>query len=211
MADEALERPAVVTRRRRASSRGVVALARHVAAFSVRAWPVTLAVITLLGGAARFWNLNWDDGWYVFHPDERALNDVVRRLGPDLHPHFFYYGSLPIYLYRATAELLSAITGLDWLFPGRLPLVGRHYSALFSTAMLLLVFAIGRRLWGTAAGLLAATFASPPRLGPLAWPDDEAEETFQVFDHPTVRLFRNIGHLSVEELRTKLGAATAGP
>jgi hypothetical protein len=49
-----------------------------------------------------------------------------------------------------------------------------------------------------------ATFASPPRLGPLVWNDDGAEETFQVFDHPTVRVFRNEGRLSEGELRRLL-------
>ncbi len=49
-----------------------------------------------------------------------------------------------------------------------------------------------------------ATFASPPRLGPLVWPDDSAEETFQVFDHPTVRLYRNEKRLNVGTLRVLL-------
>ena len=78
--------------------------------------PCTLAllvIIVLLGGLARFWNLAWDDGAYSFHPDEWALNQVVRRLGSDLNPHFFFYGSFPVYLYRALAGTLSAATGID--------------------------------------------------------------------------------------------------
>ena len=68
---------------------------------------------------------------YTLHPDEWALNQVVRRLGPDLNPHFFFYGSFPIYLYRATAEALSWLTGLDWLDTSRVALIGRFYAALW--------------------------------------------------------------------------------
>ena len=49
-----------------------------------------------------------------------------------------------------------------------------------------------------------ATFAGPPRIGPWTWPDDSAEETFQVFDHPTVRLYRNTGRLAEAELLRRL-------
>lgn len=116
--------------------------------------------IVLLGALARFWNLNWDHGAYILHPDEWALNQVVRRLGPDLNPHFFFYGSFPIYLYRATASILTWLTGADWLDTSRVSLVGRFYSALASTMVLPVVFLAGRRLWGVTAGLLAAALAA---------------------------------------------------
>src|SRR5688572_3875174 len=121
---------------------------------------LALLAIVALGGLTRFWNLGWDRGAYTFHPDEWALNEAVRNLGSDLHPHFFFYGSLPIYLYRGIAEALSAATGLDWLEPERLVLVGRGLSALFSTVTLLLLFLVGRRLWGMGAGLLASAFGA---------------------------------------------------
>jgi hypothetical protein len=123
-----------------------------------------LAVVVLLGGLARFWNLAWDGGAYSFHPDEWALNQVVRRLGPDLNPHFFFYGSFPVYLYRALAGTLSAATGIDWLAEDHLSLVGRFCSALASTAMLPLMFVAGKRLWGHGAGLLAAGFGASAAL-----------------------------------------------
>jgi len=121
---------------------------------------VLLVIIIIFGALARSWNLNWDGGTYNLHPDEWALNEVVRTLGPDLHPHFFFYGSFPIYLYRATAEVLGILTGMDWLAQERLALIGRTYSALAGTAILPLVFAIGRQLWGNLAGLIAASCAA---------------------------------------------------
>lgn len=121
---------------------------------------LVLFSIVLLGAVARFWNLDWDGGAYTLHPDEWALNQVVRRLGPDLNPHFFFYGSFPIYLYRGTAEVLTWLAGTDWLDTTRLALIGRFYAALCGTLMLPLVFEVGRRLWGVTRGLVAASLAT---------------------------------------------------
>jgi hypothetical protein len=65
------------------------------------------------------------------------------------------------------------------------PTTARYYGLLFA---------------GKLGYTPAATFSSPPRLGPLEFPDDSAEETFQVFDHPTVRIFRNTAHLPPEQI-----------
>ena len=65
------------------------------------------------------------------------------------------------------------------------PLMGRYYRLLFA---------------GNLGYTPAATFRSAPRLGPLVFPDDSAEETFQVFDHPTVLIFQNTGHLTGDQL-----------
>jgi 4-amino-4-deoxy-L-arabinose transferase-like glycosyltransferase len=119
-----------------------------------------LFCVVLLGTVARFWNLDWDGGAYTLHPDEWALNQVVRRLGPDLNPHFFFYGSFPIYLYRGTAQALSWLSGLDWLDTSRVALIGRFYAALCSTLMLPIVFQVGRRLWGVTPGLVAASLTA---------------------------------------------------
>ena len=116
--------------------------------------------IVLLGTVARFWNLDWDAGAYTLHPDEWALNQVVRRLGADLNPHFFFYGSFPIYLYRGTAEALIWLTGVDWLDTSRVALIGRFYSALCGTLIIVMVFLVGRRLWSVTAGVIASGLAA---------------------------------------------------
>ena len=129
--------------------------------------PVALALlvaIVVLGAIVRFWNLNWDQGTYDLHPDERTLNEMVRRLGPDLNPHFYYYGTFPIYLYKITGKVLSAVTGDDWLAQVRILLIGRFFSALASVATLVVVFAIGRRLWGVSLGLLSAALMASAAL-----------------------------------------------
>ena len=49
-----------------------------------------------------------------------------------------------------------------------------------------------------------ATFTSYPQLFGIMINDDQAEESLQVFDHPTVRIFQNVNHISKEELLKKL-------
>ena len=49
-----------------------------------------------------------------------------------------------------------------------------------------------------------ARFTSPPQSAPGPGPTTPAEETFQVFDHPTVRIDRNAAHLSTAELQRRL-------
>jgi hypothetical protein len=107
-----------------------------------------LITIFLVGGFLRFYNLNWDQG-YSFHPDERNIANAVSQIHffNQLNPKFFAYGSLPIYLYRLTGDFLTIITHNqawtnDW---GFINLIGRFFSALFSTLTLILVFLLAKK------------------------------------------------------------------
>jgi YYY domain-containing protein len=53
---------------------------------------------------------------------------------------------------------------------------------------------------------LVAVFESPPRLGPLEFPDQLAEEAFTVYDHPKVLIFAKTEAYSEAVVRTTLGA-----
>ncbi|EFH86504.1 phospholipid carrier-dependent glycosyltransferase [Ktedonobacter racemifer] len=123
-------------------------------------WQLSLLlVIALLGLGARLYGLNWDMG-ENFHPDERQILFRVAALGwpvslaqfldPDhspLNPHFFAYGSLPLYLLAGTWSLLSRL--FAWpLSYAALSLVGRAVSALFDTGSLLLTAWLARLLTG---------------------------------------------------------------
>ena len=119
---------------------------------------ILLLGLILLGSAAlRFYGLNWDEGHWL-HPDERQIYFVVgglglprspaQALGPDspLNPHFFAYGSLPIYLLGAVAALLRPL----WPAlrdPDNLHLVGRPLAALFDLGTVYLTYRLARRLW----------------------------------------------------------------
>lgn len=148
-----------------------------------------LAVLfgAIMGGLAlRLYGLNWDQGQGV-HPDERYISSVASSIRfPDdlrdmfnsrrstLNPYFggsrdkhgddrdtlrqsaeprsFAYGHLPLYL-------MVAASGGD-TDEGRLTIVGRVISALCDTITIVLTFALGRLLWSSAVGLLAASFVA---------------------------------------------------
>lgn len=59
--------------------------------------------------------------------------------------------------------------------PGKYPVMHRYYKALFE---------------GSLGYEEVATFTSYPGLGTFFVKDESAEETFRIFDHPTVRIFR---------------------
>jgi hypothetical protein len=79
----------------------------------------------------------------------------------------------------------------SWVLPRlpNFPYTARYYYLLFA---------------GNLGYTPAARFSSPPRIGLFSWPDNTAEETFQVFDHPTVLIFRNTGHLTKGQLQSLL-------
>src|SRR5215212_2046949 len=139
----------------------------------VRWHAVSIALISILviGGALRLTRLNWDSGHYL-HPDERFLAMVatgVRWPGSvgeyfnsaesSLNPYnndfpTFIYGTFPLFLDKALADL----TGLN--IYGNFYLVSRAVSATFDLLTTLLLFVVGRRLFGPAVGLAAALLQS---------------------------------------------------
>ncbi len=78
------------------------------AAFGFQKPLLWLLLITLLGGAFRFYNPDWDLQ-HSFHPDERNILGQTAGIqaSTGYKVTFFAYGQLPVYLYRATGELLS--------------------------------------------------------------------------------------------------------
>ncbi len=142
----------------------------------------------------RIYGINWDANNHL-HPDEREIVFTAMCLtlpgsvrlsscapaytGPGwflstqspLNPHFFAYGSFPLYLLAIVAHGLASLSHLT---NGRFAppdggafddynhfaLVGRAISAIFDTGSVLLSGLIARRLAGPAAGLLAAAFVA---------------------------------------------------
>ena len=84
---------------------------------SVKFYIIFLLIIGL-GLILRIYGLNWDQGHH-FHPDERAITmfALPLELPPTLsgffspesswNPHFFAYGSLPLYLLKIMGNFLS--------------------------------------------------------------------------------------------------------
>ena len=103
--------------------------------------PLALIFLGFLGFALRIYGLNWDQG-NSFHPDERQIlfhvtvlswpTNVAQFLDPvksPLNPHFFAYGSLPMYLLALVGGVVVHFFPTLNTFAG-LILVGRVISAL---------------------------------------------------------------------------------
>jgi hypothetical protein len=132
-----------------------------------------LVLLGLVGGALRFYNLNWDSGHY-FHPDERNVVTAVYNLDipKQLNPRFFSYGSFPFYLYKASIQAIAWFNkNPSWGAGGAtINIVGRTWSAFFGTLSIFLIYLLTRELIPHQRksfdfGLLAATiFAFTPFL-----------------------------------------------
>ena len=130
---------------------------------------IILAVLILTGAILRFYNLNWGAPFY-FHPDERNIASAVSQLNfPDqMNPHFFAYGSLPIYTIYFTGMVVNSTqypmsniqaTISNVKFEEAI-IISRVYSAIFSILLIPLLFFIGKKLKDNKAGLLAAFLAT---------------------------------------------------
>ncbi len=138
----------------------------------------------------------WDDA-LPLRMDEIADRPPVRE-----------YQQIELPLWDADAPekldtLAAELSGGDYLIlstnrlyrpiqnqPQRYPMASQYYRMLFS---------------GELGYTPAAEFSAYPRIGGLVIPDDNADESFTVYDHPRVMIFANTGGLSESVLRARLG------
>ena len=132
-----------------------------------------LVGILLLAFALRVWGLGWGlpsaTHYFSYHPDEsrvlEASSLTMNVFAGRLLPHFYNYGSLQLYLVCFANTLAALFGGLEivpkemavW-YPqwAEMYLVGRWLTVGMGAATVWAVYAIGKRLWGRRAGLLAA-------------------------------------------------------
>ncbi|MDQ2805417.1 MAG: glycosyltransferase family 39 protein [Chloroflexota bacterium] len=136
---------------------------------------VLLGLVLLSAAGLRVVGHNWDAGQRL-NSDDSYVAKVATRLrvppgstlatlldpqhsplNPRIGGAFYVYGTLPLYLVRIATTVAQAVTGDPWFsgLDGVLQ-TGRVLAGLCDTLTALLVFAVGRRLWGAAAGLVAA-------------------------------------------------------
>ena len=130
-----------------------------------------LALVLLLALVLRFWGIDWDQGG-LFHPDERAFLSQVYDLqfpegdewskvfDPDestLNPGSFNWGSLPHYVLKSVHYLVAPY---KWMSVFDLRYAGRALSAISDTLTVLLIFMIGRMVFSSRVGLLAALLSA---------------------------------------------------
>lgn len=115
---------------------------------SSKKFPWLLWLIVIIGAFFRFYKLDWGSG-YFFHPDEYHITGSVNQLvfPSQMNPHLFSYGSLIVYLIFFTQKLIG----------GNPFLIGRFYSAFFSTFSILIIYVLTKKLLAkTNLALLAA-------------------------------------------------------
>lgn len=201
-----------------------------------RDWTVWLtagiAVVALL---IRLYGINWDFNNHL-HPDEREITFVAMCLNfpgqlrdascppavggsgwffspnSPLNPHFFAYGSLPIYLLAIVAHGLAWLTAATHgaFHPSdggafddynHFTLVGRALSALFDTGSVIVGSLIARKLAGRWAGLLAAALIA-------VIPFDVQVSHFYAVDTPTLFfiLLTLLACVMIAQYATRTGA-----
>jgi hypothetical protein len=191
--------------------------------------PLAITLATLALGGAIIWSLAFVNGvygtdhtWVTFarwtyanvpddsciaweHWDDRMPSDIPE---PDGNPgaHGYYQPQLPMYdndsqqkyeLIRNTlieCDYVVLATNRLWRtiprLPQRYPMSTRYYEALFS---------------GELGFEQLYSAETPPRLGPLVFDDQPADESFTVYDHPKPILFHKTRQLSEAEWDAILG------
>lgn len=121
---------------------------------------ISLLLLLFTAGFLRFYNLNWDQG-NLFHPDERNIANAVVKIHffNQLNPEFFAYGGFSMYGIRAAGTLLDAITKTqvwttDW---AHINLIGRFFSAFFSTITIFPLFLLAQKIGNKVIALFSCT------------------------------------------------------
>jgi 4-amino-4-deoxy-L-arabinose transferase-like glycosyltransferase len=126
--------------------------------------------ILLVAFGLRLWGIGWGlpnaTRLFSYHPDESMVVGASLTINPfafQLDPGLYNYGSLALIL-NSFAIHLGEFTGL--VVPGPAPsvpsatalLTARLVTALLGVATCGFLFGTGQRLYGTAAGIVAAAF-----------------------------------------------------
>lgn len=121
------------------------------------------------------------DGTYIAVETHPYAEDSSEKL-----EWFVDWTSKADYIILSSNRLYASIPRL----PMRYPMTTRYYKYLFS---------------GELGFDLIKTFTSRPNLGPIEFVDDNADESFTVYDHPKVLVFKKRADFSAEKVRSLLG------
>ncbi|MGE5237126.1 MAG: DUF2298 domain-containing protein [Acidobacteriota bacterium] len=142
---------------------------------------------------------DWDEGFPLPLPGFSMSAYRVVQLG-------YYEPDSPAKMKALAAQLASAdvlvlqtkrLYGAVTQAAAKFPLTSRYFRFLFA---------------GDLGYRLEKTVASRPTLFGLQLPDELADESFSVYDHPKVVIFRNRGHLTADQIeRTLLAGIPSRP
>lgn len=118
---------------------------------------VVLLGVVAGGAVLRLYGLDFGLPQFLFHPDEARKSAVVKGIleTGDLNPNYFRHPSFLLYSTAFLAKLYEIVTGVVVDLPA-VPLFGRAVSALLGSLSVLLLYLLGRDLYGQRAALTAA-------------------------------------------------------
>jgi len=135
--------------------------------------PLPLLGVLLLALALRVWGLTWGlpsaTHYFSYHPDETVVllksSVTMNVFAGHLLPHYYHYGSLQFYLVCFANTLAALFGGVDivpkdfsvW-YPqwAKMYLIGRTLTVGMGIGTVWATYAVGARLFGRRAGLVAA-------------------------------------------------------
>ncbi len=124
-----------------------------------------IILLIFIGGFLRFYNLNWGTPFY-FHPDERNIASAISQLNfpSEMNPHFFAYGSFPIYIiyffgifWNLISFKFSSLANVT--FENSI-LISRFLSALLSTLLIPLLYLIAKKIKNKNAGIFVSLLST---------------------------------------------------
>ena len=140
---------------------------------------------------SRIYTEHWDDGLPVNLPKSNQGKYEIEELTiyePDNSQKIDYFSeklSEGNYIILSSRRLWGTLINLERKYP----ITSRYYKLLFSEKL---------------GYQKVAEFSSYPKILGIQINDDSSEETFQVFDHPTIYIFKNTKFLSSEEIKSFL-------
>ncbi len=162
-----------------------------------------LFLIFIISLLLRTYHFDWDQA-YQLHPDERQITMVAQKIlfpqnfsfsdflepTSTLNPHFFAYGSLPIYLLKFTGYVFSYFDPQLSNY-GKINLLGRLLSALFDACTVLIIFKITKLLFNSKKKGLIASLVYALSVFPIQLSHFYAVDTLLTF-FVTYTLYRSI-------------------
>ena len=130
---------------------------------------IIAAILRVIGIA---WGLPSKDYYFSYNSDEVNYIRGLSQMDParfDFNPHYFNWGSWHYYELGAAIGLASFLNIVElnkdknfyyshpWVM-AKIYLIGRLLSVLFALATVILVYLIGKKIYGVREGLLAALF-----------------------------------------------------
>jgi YYY domain-containing protein len=114
----------------------------------------------VLGTPPNTINNPWRVGAKYTYPDCKSWGGYFDASCSPLNPHnrghsFYVYGTLPMFLTRYMVQWIYSHSGFN-----EMTIVGRVFSALVDLLTIILVYAIGSRVFSKPVGLLAAAFSA---------------------------------------------------